>query len=160
MSIVRQPHLLKSLVVVGCVDGALLQSDRAAVGLATSLKCDVSVCCPDNDEVSLRYAIAAGATGMVPLDKAEADIYVIGRGGTGITGELMPARLALAVNATLVLDVLEFELQTEGIRVVRDLGRGSREIMILSLPVVLVISDNAKTPAYISRYRQMRLTND
>jgi electron transfer flavoprotein alpha/beta subunit len=149
----------QSVVVVDRVDGVLPKSDRAAVGLAISqLGHEVTVCSPEFDEVALRYALAAGVKGVVPWDGCQADILVFGRGGAGPSGDLRPARVALSRHAHLVLEVLEFSRQADGVHVIRDLGRGAREILLLSVPIVLVISDSAAIPNYVSRYRQMKVT--
>lgn len=155
----QQSSSIRSVVIVDRIDSSLPKSDRAAVGLAIrELGNDVSVCSPQRDDVALRYALAAGATGLVSLEDSEADVFLFGRGGAGPSGDLRPARLAVSRKINLVLEVLEFSKQADGLHVIRDLGRGSREIVKLAFPVVLVISDNANIPGYVSRYRQMKAT--
>ena len=151
---------MRVLVVVGSIDGALLNSDRAAVCLAASqFAGNVNVHSPMNDESSIRYALAAGASRVVPLNSEDADLVVFGQGGTAPIGDALPAQLALEQNSTLVFDVLEYDRYQQGLVVTRDLGRGEREILTIEIPVVLVMSEQAKSPSYISRFRQLAVAD-
>lgn len=150
---------LSVVMIVRSAAGILLPSDRAAVSLATTHAAGhAQVCCPVSDEVAYRYAMAAGAVGATSLDHANFDIYIIGREGAGPEGELAAARIAQSVNAALVLDVLDIEIQSNGVRVTRDLSHGAREVMDRAFPVVLMISDQAQSRIYVSRYRQLKVT--
>ena len=120
--------MAKTAVIIGCIDGALPASDRAATALAvTRFGDDVVLCSPRGEETALRYALGAGANDVIPIDECNALVYLVGRGGAGVNGNLMVAQLATARKATLVLDVLDVEACIDGVRVWRDLGRGARE---------------------------------
>ena len=110
----------------------------------------------DTERHGLAYALAAGASTIESIERSTADVIVFGQGGLGLAGEITAARLAASRDATLVLDVLEVEPRTAGWWVKRDLGQGAREILTLSSPVVLVISELAAIPFYVSRFRQAR----
>jgi electron transfer flavoprotein alpha/beta subunit len=145
----------QAVAVIGCIDAVLPASDRAAATLAVTRFSEVVVCSPNGDEAALRYALGAGSTSIAnSLDHCEAHVYLIGRGGAGVEGELTAARLATARGAALVLDVLDVQWANENLRVERDLGRGAREILILSGPAVLLMSDDAPQPIYVSCYRR------
>jgi len=137
------------------LDGRLSRSDRAAVERAIDSKLgSVSVCCPSGDDVALRYAVAAGACGSVSLSSIQPGLVLFGLGGMGNRAELLPAHLACAHSAGLILEVLEFTVLGSRIDIVRDLGRGEREFLSMSLPVVALMSNSAPTRKYVSRYRQ------
>ena len=142
----------QALLIVGCVEGELLASDRAAVSLSISRFEQVQAFSPNHDEIALRYAIGGGAVAVTSPQAFGGKILVTGRGAGG---DLAVARLATDHDATLILEVLDFEIHGDELRVVRDLGAGAREIMTLKGPVVLVVSEDAVSPLYVSRYRQM-----
>lgn len=149
--------MTKISVIIGCVDGALIASDRAAVTLAVMrFGNDVVACCPHGEEVAQRYALGAGVRGIVALEECAATICLVGRGGAGTEGDLMAARLAMAHEATLVLDVLDVQTMGDNFRVWRDLGRGAQEVLTLTSPAVLMVADDAPQRMYVSRYRQNR----
>lgn len=149
----------RAWVVVGCVDGLLHASDRSATTFAVQCFSHVTVCNPAGDDPALRYALAAGCTSIAgSLDGCTAPICLMGRGGAGIDGELSAARLAKKQRATLILDVLQIEWAGDELQVIRDLGRGARECYVLSGPAVLMMSEEAQPPRYISHYRQSRVS--
>ncbi len=78
----------KTAVVIGCIEGTLPASDRAAATLAvTRLGNDVVVCSPHQDELALRYALGAGAREVVAsLAECSADVTLMGRGVPGSKG--------------------------------------------------------------------------
>jgi electron transfer flavoprotein alpha/beta subunit len=153
-------------VIVGTTSAArgverpILRSDRSAVDLAVRrLKGFVEAFSFSNDD-SLRYALAAGATSAQAIerhDDIEFDVALIGSGACGALGDLLPAMLAERRQAALVVEVLDIDRDGEGLRVTRDLGRGAQEILRVKAPAVLVISENAPRPSYVSRYRISRV---
>jgi len=146
----------KTAVIIGCIEGALPASDRAATALAvTRFGDDVALCVPRGEETALRYALGAGAKDVMPLAECHALVYIVGRGGAGVDGDLMVAQLATARQATLVLDVLDVEASVDGVRVRRDLGRGAREELTVTGPAVLMVADDAPQRMYVSRFRQI-----
>lgn len=146
---------LRAVVVVDCVGSILPPSDQAAATQGAMSFCEATAFCPTDNEVVLRYALAAGCSGIaLSLEQHTADVYLIGRGGAGPDGDLMAARLAIALDAHLVLDVLDVKCERGELRINRDLGRGTREILALSGPAVLVMADDAPQPKYVSRYRR------
>lgn len=142
------------LLVIGQIDGRFPASDRAAVGQAVGVPDAHVRVCGDADEFAIRYALAAGASEVVAMDKHQVDLVLFGRGGTEPLGELQPAQVALKINADLILDVLEFQTCNGGLTITRELAHGTREIISLEFPVVMVMSDNSDAGPYISRYRQ------
>lgn len=116
----------------------------------------LEACSFNADDVALRYALAAGANTASRLDapdQLDFDVALLGEGGAGPAGDLLPAMLAEFHQAALVLDVLDVEPVPEGLRVLRDLGRGAREILRVTGPAVLVVSPEAARPLYVSRHR-------
>lgn len=153
-----RPYTLNHISVrIGAVDGIMPASDRAALSIAIAQPdADVVAIVPDHDEVAMRYALGAGVKRIAtPAADGEADLCLIGRGGSGVEGDLMAARLATRYRAALVLDVLEIETQSDGLRVTRDLGRGDREVILLGGNAVLGIADTAPRSVYVSRYQQL-----
>jgi len=150
------PPTPKAAVIIGCIDGILPASDRAATALAVTQFGDVVVLCsPRGEEAALRYGLGAGARDVVPIEECNALVYLVGRGGAGVDGDLMVAQLATARHAALVLDVLDVEACADGVRVRRDLGRGAREELTVTGPAVLMVADDAPQRMYVSRFRQM-----
>jgi electron transfer flavoprotein alpha/beta subunit len=138
---------------------ALPKSDRAAVGLAVKrfVGGSVHAYCLGDDDTALRYALAAGASTAVPLgDVAEvdADVILVGNGGAGRWGDLLPALLAEHKRCAMLVDVLDVEVRPDRIAVTRDLGRGSREVLGVSGAAVLGVSEAAVQLLYVSRYRR------
>jgi len=139
------------------VPGALPGSDRAAIGAAAVAlggAFDAAVWAGDVD--AMRYALAAGARSAAVLDMdgpAGFDVLLVGAGGCGEPGDLLPARLAESQGAALVLEVLGVEDLGDALRVTRDLGRGAREVLRVTPPAVLVMSGDAPRGAYVSRHR-------
>ena len=138
---------------------AVPSSDRTALALAAlKLDCKVAAYSLDNDDAGLRYALAGGAASakrIENLQEIEFDVMLIGQGGCGAWGDLLPAVLAENRGSALVLDVVDVEFSSDGLRVTRDLGRGAREILRVQVPAVLCISPNAQRLTYVSRYRQL-----
>ena len=149
----------KTAVIIGCIDGVLPASDRAATALAvTQFGNDVVLCSPRREETALRYGLGAGARDVLPIEACNALVYLVGRGGAGVDGDLMVAQLATARQAALVLDVLDVQACADGVRVRRDLGRGAREELTVTGPAVLMVADDAPQQMYVSRFRQMTVT--
>ncbi len=158
---------MKIGVIVGTglkPDGAVRSvphSDRTAIALATlKLKGEVTAYSFPGDNAGLRHALAGGAAStqrLESLDEIEFDVMLVGQGGCGALGDLLPATLAENRGGALVLDVLDVEPASEaaGLRVTRDMGRGSKEILLVQVPAVLSISPNAQRLTYVSRYRQL-----
>jgi electron transfer flavoprotein alpha/beta subunit len=138
----------------------LPRSDRAAIALALKLRRfggPVDAYCLWDDEEALRYALAAGAargTRLHNIAALEFDLALIGGGGAGPWGDLVPALLAERRECAMVFDVLDVEPHEEGLTVTRDLGRGSREVLAVTGPAVLGVAEDATRSLYISRHRR------
>ena len=146
---------LRATVVIDCMDGRLPPSDRAAATLAATRFGESAAFCPSGAESALRYALAAGCTRVSrELERDNADVYLVGSGGAQDEGDLMAARLAAAKGAELVLNVLDAQSLDGELRVERDLARGAREVLYFSGPAVLMLSDEAPRPRYVSHHRQ------
>ncbi len=160
----------RALVIVGDRQGITAGSDKAAVCRTVEQFAGAAfVASYHASDAAVRYALAAGVNSLV-APSFNADLMVFGRGGTDPEGDLRAAKLANQRQAGLILDVLEFRLDQSApaagqaatgtgehgkLVVTRDLGRGAREILIVSFPVVLVMAEAAAPARYISRYRQM-----
>ena len=122
------------LVILG-TDGPppLPSSDRVALGVALSeLQGSVSACARAGDEEASRYAAAAGVDERLAPESLEDyafDVALLGRGGCGDDGDLLPARLAEVRGAALVFEVLDVRPRAEALEVTRDLGHGARDIL-------------------------------
>lgn len=136
----------------------LPRSDQAALDLAIrGFEGPVCAWSPRGDETALRYALAAGAASADYLGESnelDFDILLAGSGGIGDGGDLVAAMLAERKGCAMVFEVLEAQLTDRGLRVIRDLGRGDREVLSIRGPAVLVISDEAARGAYVSYYRR------
>lgn len=145
----------RTALVIGCIDGTLPASDRAATALAVKQwSADLCLCVPRGEEVAVRYALGAGVDNVSSVEGCNALVYLVGRGGAGSDGERWAAQLAMTRNARLVLDVLDVNACGNGVRVLRDLGRGACEELVITGPAVLVLTDDAPQQMYVSRYRQ------
>ena len=111
------------------------------------------LCAYSYREEGLRYALAAGATEAFYLNDPETidfDIALVGS-----TGDRLAAQLAEGKQCALLLDIIDAGLSAENeLEVVRDLGRGAREVLSVSGPVVLRVSDEAHNRMYVSRFRR------
>ena len=133
----------------------LPSSDRSALSLAISRFGD-GIAVYGDDREARCYARAAGARIISALPDTEIDgfdIALIGLGGCGERGDLMPALVAERCGAALVYDVIDVNEDDDGFRVTRDLGRGARDILRVRDPMVLVIATTAVRGPYISQYR-------
>ena len=133
----------------------LPSSDRSALSLAMSRFGD-SINVYGDDGKARCYARAAGANLVFALPDTEIDgfdIALIGLGGCGERGDLMPALIAERRGAALVYDVIDVDEDVDGFRVTRDLGQGARDILRVRDPMVLVIANTAVRGPYISQYR-------
>lgn len=133
-------------------------SDRVALGLALSeLQGTVTACARATDPHALHYAAAAGVDRFLKpeaLEDCAFDVALLGRGGCGDAGDLLPAMLAERSGAALAYEVVDVRRKAQGLEVTRDLGRGARDVLLVRGPVVLVVADSARRRAgYISRRR-------
>lgn len=148
---------MRTAVLIDSSEITLSRSDRAAVEHALRIapqRAGVSICCPSSNQAVIRYAMAAGLGQLVSLQQLDVDLVVCGLGGLGLDGELTAARLANQLRAHLVLEVLDSTRKGNRLEVVRQLHRGEKEILLIPLPVVLVMSESATSRSYVSRYRQ------
>ena len=146
-------------IVIDTTNGILSGSDRAAVERAINLidgqrDASVAVCCPSGDPQAIRFALAAGASHVVSLSDLSSGLVLFGIGGTGIGGDLLPAKIASKQSAELILEVLDFQVTNDQVEALRDAGRGEKESLTVALPVVMVMSNKVPTHKYISRFRQ------
>lgn len=163
--------------------GSIPPADRAAIGLALSRFAahesallppapggdpgeavppgppppfDVAAVSLDGDTEALRYALAAGADRAALAEdpwQLEFDVALLGEAGAAPWGDGLAAVLAEAQGAALVVDVLDVEWRAGVVRILRDLGRGAREIFAAEGPVVLACSPEAERPRYVGRRR-------
>jgi electron transfer flavoprotein alpha/beta subunit len=114
-------------------------------------------CTTADDSVS-RFALAAGAGRVSLIEGPESiteSIVVVGPGALQDRGVIFAAQIAEANSAELVFDVLELTAVTaHSVVVRRGLGRGERDELEVSLPVVLVAHPQAEPRHYVSVYRQ------
>ncbi|TDI47658.1 MAG: hypothetical protein E2P02_02820 [Acidobacteria bacterium] len=149
------------LVILG-TDGRsqLSKSDRGALGLALSeLKGSIVACTRAGDQDAARYAAAAGVEQFLEprgLEDCAFDIALVGRGACSDArdaGDLLPAMLAERRGAALAYEVVDLRRRADGLEVVRDLGHGARDILLVQGPAVLVIADSVRRTGYVSRRR-------
>jgi hypothetical protein len=99
-------------------------------------------------EATARYALAAGARLVDSVGDFDALLVAF--------DDEQAAAVAEAKNAALVFDVVDI-LDTIPLSVVRDRGRGDREILDITGAAVLGISEEASNELYVSRYRRNRV---
>jgi electron transfer flavoprotein alpha/beta subunit len=137
-------------------------SDRAAIGLAMRrFGGPIDAYCLRDDAEAWRYALAAGvATVRRVHDVADIDfdLALVGSAGSEPWGDLLPALLAEHKQCAMVFEVLDIIPGPNGLTVTRDLGRGNREVLSLSTPAVLSISEDAGQLLYVSRYRRQTVS--
>lgn len=134
----------------------LLPGDRAAAFWGVTLAgADCRVQVPDNDRAPLIYANAVGAKNQPWLTRLEPqpDLVLIGPGAINRLGDAFAGRLAYELSAELLFDALQVRREVDAWRVVCDAGRGAQDIVSVSGPVVLVVSEDAPRPPYVSRFR-------
>jgi electron transfer flavoprotein alpha/beta subunit len=154
------------LVVLGTDGrGRLPGSDRAALGLALSaIEGTVTACARTTEPHALVYAAAAGVGRLLELEALEErafDVVLVGRGGCGDAGELLPAMLAESRGAALAYEVVDLHETAKGLEVTRDLGRGARDVLLVRGPAVLAVADTARSrTGYISRRRLRAVAMD
>jgi hypothetical protein len=133
-------------------------SDRAAIGLAISRFSEPAAgFCPDSDTVAMNYGVAAKVPDVSTLSSPEIpefDVALVGQCALGEFGADFAGVLAETRSATLVFDVLDVHREGDDLRIIKDIGHGSREEWVVSGPVVLVIAAEAVRPPYVSRYRR------
>lgn len=134
----------------------LRTGDRAAVHWGYALagsECQVRF--PASDRTAWTYAAAIGAS-ATPLEKGrlpQADLLLLGSGAIEYYGDELAGRLAEQNQAELIFDGLQLTRQSVSWKIVCDAGRGARDILQVTGPVVLVVSDQAERPPYVSTYR-------
>lgn len=136
----------------------LSSADRAAVSMA--VRRFGAQATAFGGAAAQRYAAAAGI-GAAPELPASFDLALVSER----LGDLPAAEIAEARGAALVFEVLEVEAAkpqaaaggAEWI-VTRDLGHGERDMLTVKAPAVLVISGQAASDVYVSRYRRRQAT--
>ena len=149
-------------VIVGTPgSGALLRSDLGAIAIAAQRLGGpfdaVTLTDREGRDEAMRVAIASGASTARRVERVEEvafDIALIGAGGAGDLGDALAARLAIQRGAALCLEVIDVASSSDGLLVTRDLGHGAREVISISGPAVLAISEEAARGPYVSRYRR------
>jgi hypothetical protein len=133
-------------------------SDRAAVALALASSPNAAGFYSTDDLTAAEFALAAGITQVEPISEAPAfALAILGESFIALKGDDFAGRLAEQTSAALIFDVLSCEETSPSVRrVIRDAGRGAREILELTGPAVLVVSSAASRPAYVSRYRRQQ----
>lgn len=142
-------------ILIASEKQAISRSSRAAVdlGLRTSIG-PVIACCLAEDQVAMRYALAAGIGQIVGIADLRPGVIFCGLGGGPFSDELFLAKLSTRLHAELILDVLSVQREKNDFQIIRDLGRGLRERLHLRHPVVLGVSDQTPIQNYVSRHRQ------
>ncbi len=145
---------------IAVITGSTSASDRAAVGLATRrLMGQVRAYTFTGDAEALRYAAAAGAVEVRAVENAAGiDFDVALVGGGAWPDDSLAARLAVSAEAALVLDVLDVQWKDDELSVLRDLGRGARQLLRVKGRAVLGVSDEAVNLLYVSRRRRASAT--
>jgi hypothetical protein len=150
------------IVYLAEVDGRLPRSDRTAAGWAAEISAAGAIAClPSSDAAAREYARALGLTAE-DWDVAPApfDLALLGGGAVMRLGDVFAGRLAEVRGASLVFDVLSVRRTAAGWNVVADAGRGARDVIEVTGPLVAVASEDAPRTAYISRHRRGRLSGD
>ena len=135
------------------------RSDAAAVHAAVSCRLPLMACCPAGDIAATQYALASGIRDVhagMRQAAADCELVWIGSGAMEHGGDAMAAQIADDLNASLLFDVLEYRRENSGRVIIRDAGRGSREVLLAQGRLVLVVSDSASRPPYVSRYRRQQ----
>src|SRR5262245_29627063 len=139
-------------------------SDREAVAFARAANPAGSAYCPPGDWVAGEYALAAGCALVAELETTLAtpwDQAWIGGGFLERFGDEFAAQLAERHSATLLFDVLSCGTGPDGAHtIVRDAGRGARDEIVVSGPVVLGVSPLGRRSGDISRYRRQQARNE
>jgi len=108
------------------------------------------------------YAVAAGVKRTMTFDPsvistiARGDDWQLAIFGSPIEpwGEWLPALLAERAAAGLAFDITTIERLDNGYRLVRDLGRGSREWLHVAGRAVVVLTPDPPRSLYLSRHRR------
>jgi len=132
-------------------------SDRAALGLALlNARQPVKAYCATDDELAAQYGLAAGAAEICPLEEinAEFDLAIIGLGAVDRSYENLAGIIAERRRATLVVAALDVSIQNDRWALLKDVGRGCREEWTVAGPAVVVVSEDARRPPYVSRHRR------
>jgi hypothetical protein len=139
---------------------SLPRSDREALAFARTASPAASAYCSPGDWLAAEYALAAGCATVTELETALAshwDQAWIGGGFLERLGDEFAALLAERRSATLLFEVLSCSTEPDGTHtIVRDAGRGARDEIVVSRPVVLVVSPLVRRTGYVSRYRRQQ----
>lgn len=133
----------------------LPMSDRGAVALALA-RFGADVCAYAFDSAAGCFARAAGVETVAAISELKTgsvDVALVGRGGCGADGDILPARLAEESGAALVYDVIDVHWESDRLVVTRDLGRGARDLLSVRGRAVLIVSDSVARGPYVSRFR-------
>lgn len=145
--------------VGGVAEQQLLPGDRAAVFWGVSLAggaCRVQVPPGDRDALIYATAVTGACEPWHQHPESQPDLIVIGPGAINRFGDEFAGELADRVSAELLFDVLHVHRERDHWRVVCDAGRGAQDILSVTGPVVLVVSEHARRPPYVSRFRLMQ----
>lgn len=139
---------------------ALSRSDRAAIEQAMSSSRDAVAICIPGDRLAAEYATAAGCRVKFASDAVEIPAFATAWFGCGYLehqGDEITAQLAEQRAASLVFDVLSAARLSDGnLRIMRAARARARDVIDVSGPVVLVVSEFAARPNYVSRYRRQQ----
>lgn len=130
--------------------------DRAAVHWGVTLAgagCRVQT--PQDDQTAILYATAMGATCERWRDGLESsvDLILIGPGAISRFGDHVAGQLAEQFSAELLFDGLKVDYVGNGWKVRCDAGHGAQDILHVQGPLVLVVSEQATRPPYVSQHR-------
>lgn len=159
--------MASGLVVIGSETtpgrcGMLSRSVRAAVALAKQrMSHGFEVVTLRSDEAASRYALAAGGIRSRQVSRNElsgdgSDVTLLA-GDLGGNSDLLAAQLAETWGASLFFDVLDFERDGESWQIVRDGGRGAREVATVRGRILLVISTESPARLYVSHHRRQQV---
>lgn len=135
----------------------LLTGDRAAVAWGVAFAGSICrVVCLDHDLEAAAYVRALGATvaSWNDLRSVFSETTIIGPAAIELAGDEFAGRLAEDSGAELLFDVLAAECAQGAWKITCDAGRGARDIIRVSGPVVMVVSPDVARPRYVSAYRR------
>lgn len=156
------PQFVALLASTVTADGArvISVSDRAAVALALDCGSECVAGHLPGDRWAAEYALAAGMPCAQVVSNEwpnEFDLVFVGGGFLEHVGDAYAAKLAEPCGAVLLFDVLKCTRRSKREwTLLRDAGRGARDVIAVTGPAVIVVSSSVPCPPYVSRSRRQR----
>jgi len=139
----------------------LLPGDRAAISWGVSLAGkNCRAFSPAEDDLAQVFSRSLGAD-WAPWDnhtQPGRDLILLGPGAIQLFGDELAGHLAELHGAELLFDVIALQQQQDIWKVTCDAGRGARDMVRVRGPLVVVVSEHAPRPAYVSRFRLSQVT--